>query len=143
MRPVYMISGGITRFAKAHADKDFRLMVKEAFDYALQDLGGKLVVKDINGSVISYFSDHFTFQLKAGAMVQDFVGMCPKPHVRIEGGGATGGLWFQEAWESIGSGRFESAGALGVETTGHGGTTKGAARIGLASDPHVEVPWYV
>ena len=40
MRPVYMISGGITRFAKAHADKDFRLMVKEAFDYALTDLGG-------------------------------------------------------------------------------------------------------
>ena len=37
MRPVYMISGGITRFAKAHPDKDFRLMVKEAFDYALAD----------------------------------------------------------------------------------------------------------
>ncbi len=40
MRPVYMISGGITRFAKGHADKDFRLMVKEAFDYALDDLDG-------------------------------------------------------------------------------------------------------
>ena len=38
MRPVYMISGGITKFAKAHPDKDFRLMVKEAFDYALADL---------------------------------------------------------------------------------------------------------
>ena len=42
MRPVYMISGGITKFAKAHPSKDFRLMVKEAFDYALADLGGKL-----------------------------------------------------------------------------------------------------
>ncbi len=29
-----MISGGITKFAKAHPEKDFRLMVKEAFDYA-------------------------------------------------------------------------------------------------------------
>jgi acetyl-CoA C-acetyltransferase len=98
-----MISGGITGFAKAHADKDFRLMVKEAFDYALKDLGGKLTVNDIDGSVISYFSDHFTFQLKAGAMVQDFVGMCPKPHVRIEGGWATGRLCFQQAWESVAS----------------------------------------
>ncbi|KKL61393.1 hypothetical protein LCGC14_2195770, partial [marine sediment metagenome] len=32
MRPVYMISGGITKFKKAHPDKDFRLMVKQAFD---------------------------------------------------------------------------------------------------------------
>ena len=70
MRPVYMISGGITKFAKAHPDKDFRLMVKEAMDYALKDLGGKLTLRDIDGSVISYFSDHFTYQLKAGEMVQ-------------------------------------------------------------------------
>ena len=39
MRPVYMLSGGITKFAKAHPDKDFRLMVKEALDAALGDLG--------------------------------------------------------------------------------------------------------
>ena len=96
MRPVYMISGGITKFAKAHSDKDFRLMVKEAFDYSLNDLGGKLTLDQIDGSIISYFSDHFTFQLKAGAMVQDYVGLCPKPHVRIEGGGATGGLCFNK-----------------------------------------------
>src|ERR1051326_3987275 len=97
MRPVYLISGGITKFAKAHPTKDFRLMVKEAFDYALADLNGKLTPADIDGSVISYFSDHFTFQLKAGAMVQDYVGLCPKPHVRVEGGGATGGLCVQQA----------------------------------------------
>ena len=97
MRPVYVISGGITKFAKANVAKDFRLMVKESFDSALEDLGGKLTPADIDGSVISYFSDHFTRQLKAGAMVQDFVGLCPKPNVRIEGGGATGGLCFQAA----------------------------------------------
>src|SRR5438552_6263744 len=81
-RPVYTIAGGITKFAKAHPDKDFRLMVKEAFDYALNDLSGKLSPDDIDGSVISYFSDHFARQLKAGAMVQDYVGLCPKPNVR-------------------------------------------------------------
>ena len=42
MRPVYVIAGGITKFAKANLAKDFRLMVKEAFDSALADLGGKL-----------------------------------------------------------------------------------------------------
>ena len=50
MRPVYMISGGITKFAKAHPDKDFRLMMKEAFDAALADLGRKLTPADIGRS---------------------------------------------------------------------------------------------
>src|SRR5712671_2250284 len=62
MRPVYMLSGGITKFAKAHPDRSFRVMVKEALDAALGDLGGRLTVGDIDGSVISYFSDHFTGQ---------------------------------------------------------------------------------
>src|SRR6266550_3793247 len=140
MRPVYMISGGITKFAKAHAGKDFRFMVKEAFDYALNDLGGKLTLDKIDGSVISYFSDHFTFQLKAGAMVQDYVGLCPKPHVRVEGGGATGGLCFQQAWESVASGRFEVAAAMGFETMSHVETAKGNEFIALASDTNFDYP---
>src|SRR4030095_1936563 len=140
MRPVFMISGGITKFAKAHADKDFRFMVKEAFDYALHDLGGKLTTADIEGSVISYFSDHFTFQLKAGAMVQDYVGLCPKPNVRIEGGGATGGLCFQQAWESVASGRYEVAAAMGFETMSHVETAKGNELIALASDTNFDFP---
>ncbi len=107
-----MISGGITKFAKARPDKDFRLMVKEAFDAALADLGGRLTVRDIGGSVVSYFSDHFTGQLKAGAMVQDFVGLCPKPNIRIEGGGATGGLCFQAAVQAVASGRFDVCAAM-------------------------------
>ena len=37
MRPVYMISGGITKFSKAEPRKSFRVMVKEAFDYAMRD----------------------------------------------------------------------------------------------------------
>jgi hypothetical protein len=47
-----MVSGGIT---KAHPEKNFRFLVKEALDYARID------------RVISHFSDHFTLQLKAGA----------------------------------------------------------------------------
>src|SRR5258707_394504 len=140
MRPVYLISGGITKFAKAHSDKDFRFMVKEAFDYALNDLDGKLAPKDIDASVISYFSDHSTFQLKAGAMVQDYVGLCPKPQVRIEGGGATGGLCLQQAWESVASGRFEVVAAMGFETMSHVETAKGNEFIALASDTNFDFP---
>jgi acetyl-CoA C-acetyltransferase len=140
MRPVYMISGGITKFAKAHPEVDFRLMVKEALDAALRDLGGRLTVADIDGSVISYFSDHFTGQLKAGAMVQDFVGLCPKPNVRIEGGGATGGLCFQTAVQAVASGRLDVCAAMGFETMSTVETWKGNDFIALASDTRFDYP---
>ncbi len=139
MRPVYMITGGITKFAKAHPDKDFRLMVKEAFDYALADAPA-LTRNDIDGSVCSYFSDHFTRQSMAGAMVQDYLGLCPKPSRRIEGGGATGGLCFQSAWEAISSGRMNVCLAMGFETMSRVNTWKGNEFIALASDTNFDYP---
>ena len=139
MRPVYMISGGITRFAKAHRDKDFRLMVKEAFDYAVADVPG-LGREMIDGSVYAYFSDHFTRQAHAGAMVQDYLGLCPRPSRRIEGGGATGGLCFQTSWEAVASGRMEICLAMGFETMSRVSTWKGNEFIALASDTNFDYP---
>src|SRR5437867_9150723 len=97
MRPVYMISGGITKFAKAHPDKDFRVMVKDAYDYTLRDVP-RFSKSMIDGAVGSYFSDHFTRQLKAASMVQDYLGLCPKPSKRIEGGGPTGACGSRPPW---------------------------------------------
>ena len=139
MRPVYMISGEITKFAKSHPEKDFRLMVKEAFDYALKDLP-QLSIDQIDGSVGSYFSDHFTRQAMAASMVQDYLGLCPKPSKRIEGGGATGGLCFQAAWEAVASGRMEVCLAFGFETMSRVKTWKGNELIALASDTNFDYP---
>jgi acetyl-CoA C-acetyltransferase len=134
-----MISGGITKFAKSRPEKDFRLMVKEAFDYAMKGVP-RLSIEQIDGSVGSYFSDHFTRQLKAASMVQDFLGLCPKPSKRIEGGGATGGLCFQAAWEAVASGRMEVCVAFGFETMSRVNTWKGNEFIALASDTNFDYP---
>ncbi len=139
MRPVYMVAGGITKFAKSHPNKDFRLMVKEALDYTLKDVP-RLSIDQIDGSVGSYFSDHFTRQLKAASMVQDYLGLCPKPSKRIEGGGATGGLCFQSAWEAVASGRMEACLAFGFETMSRVNTWKGNEFIALASDTNFDYP---
>ncbi len=139
MRPVYMVSGGITKFAKAHPHKDFRYMVKEAFDYAMNEVPN-LTMDQIDGSVGSYFSDHFTRQLKAATMVQDYLGLCPKPSKRIEGGGATGGLCFQAAWESVASGRMNVCVAFGFETMSRVSTWKGNEFIAHASDTNFDYP---
>lgn len=139
MKKVYLISGGITKFAKANPKKDFRAMVREAYDYALADLPS-FDPSMIDGSVISYFSDHFLRQLKAGAMVQDYLGLCPKPSKRIEGGGATGGLCIQAAYEEIASGRMKVCLAAGFETMSRVNTWKGNEFIALASDTNFDYP---
>ena len=142
MRPVYAISGGVSKFAKSRPDKTYQAVVKEAYDYAINDLQISFpdFTKIVDGSVASYFSDHFTRQLMAAIMAQDYLGLCPKPSHRVEGGGATGGLCFQEAWKSIASGHMDVVAAYGFETMSHVETWKGNEFIALASDVSFDYP---
>ncbi len=142
MRPVYAISGGVSKFAKSRPDKTYQAVIKEAYDYAIDDLQISFpdFTKIADGSVASYFSDHFTRQLMAAIMAQDYLGLCPKPSHRVEGGGATGGLCFQEAWKSIASGHMEVVAAYGFETMSHVETWKGNEFIALASDVSFDYP---
>ncbi|MFQ5656740.1 MAG: thiolase domain-containing protein [Candidatus Methylomirabilales bacterium] len=132
----------MSKFTKARPDVTFQPMVKEAFDYALQDLGLPFdkALELIDGSVASYFSDHFQRQLMSGIMAQDYLGLCPKPSHRVEGGGATGGLCFQEAWKSVASGLMNICVAYGFETMSHVNTWKGNEFIALASDVSFDYP---
>lgn len=134
-----MVAGGVSKFKKARPDATFQKMVKEAFDYAKDDVDG-LSLDQIDGSVASYFSDHFTRQLMAGIMATDYLGLCPKPNKRVEGGGATGGLCFQAAWEAVASGRMDVCLAFGFETMSHVQTWKGNEFIALASDVNYDYP---
>lgn len=142
MRPVYAVSGGVSKFAKARPDKTFQAIVKEAYDYAINDIGLDFATftRLVDGSVASYFSDHFSRQLMAGIMANDYLGLCPKPSHRVEGGGATGGLCFQEAWKSIASGHMDICVAYGFETMSHVETWKGNEFIAMASDISFDYP---
>lgn len=140
--PVYVASGGISRFVKARKDVDFRWMVKEAVSAAIEDLGleYKEALELMDGSVASYFSDHFQRQLMSGIMAQDYLGLCPKPSHRVEGGGATGGLCFQEAYKAVASGEMDICVAYGFEYMSHVLTWKGNEFIALASDTNFDYP---
>jgi acetyl-CoA C-acetyltransferase len=142
MRPVYALAGGVSKFAKARPDKTFQAVIKEAYDAAIVDLGLEFpaFTAAVDGSVASYFSDHFSRQLMAGIMAQDYLGLCPKPSHRVEGGGATGGLCFQEAWKSVASGHMDVCVAYGFETMSHVETWKGNEFIALASDVSWDYP---
>src|SRR5512136_2771497 len=142
MRSVYAVSGGVSKFAKARPDKTFVGLVKEAYDYALADLGIEhpKFFELVDGTVSSYFSDHFTRQLMAGIMAQDYLGLLPKPSHRVEGGGATGGICFQEGWKAIASGYMDICLAFGFEHMSHVETWKGNEFIALASDVSFDYP---
>jgi len=142
MRPVYAISGGVSKFAKTRPDKNFQGLIKEAYDYAINDIGVDFptFTRIVDGSVASYFSDHFSRQLMAAIMAQDYLGLVPKPSHRVEGGGATGGLCFQEAWKSVASGHMDVCVAYGFETMSHVETWKGNEFIALASDVSFDYP---
>ncbi len=142
MRPVYVVAGGVSKFAKARPDKTFQALVKEAYDYILQDLciEHPKMVELIDGVVGSYFSDHFEYQLMAAIMVQDYLGLVPKPGHRVEGGGATGGICFQEAWKAVASGYMDVVLAYGFEVMSKVNTWKGNEFIALASDTTFDYP---
>jgi acetyl-CoA C-acetyltransferase len=138
-RKVYIVSGGVTKFAKAHSEMDFRLMVKKAYDYAMNDVP-QLKPSQIESSRISYFSDHFARQLKAASMVQDFLGLNPRDSRRVEWGGATGGQAVQAGWETVASGRNDVCLVAGFETMSSVETWKGNEFIALASDTNFDYP---
>ncbi len=142
MRTVYAISGGVSKFAKARPDKTFQAVIKEAYDYAINDIGMdfRQFTEVVDGSVVSYFSDHFARQLMAGIMATDYLGLTPKPNHRVEGGGATGGICFQEAWKAVASGYMDVCVAYGFETMSHVETWKGNEFIALASDVSFDYP---
>ncbi len=142
MRNVYAISGGVSKFAKARPDKTFQAVVKEAYDYAISDIGLECprFTELVDGSVASYFSDHFSRQLMAGIMATDYLGLWPKSNHRVEGGGATGGICLQEAWKAVASGYMDVCAAYGFETMSHVETWKGNEFIALASDVSFDYP---
>lgn len=135
-RRVFMISGGVSKFTKARDDVTFEKMVFEAFDNSRKDLD--MTYENfrnfIEGGVGSYFSDHFSRQLMSAIMIHGYLGLCPKPGKRIESGGATGGMCFQDAAKEIASGTLDTCVAYGFEKMSHVPTWKGNTFIALASD---------
>jgi len=139
MRKVCVVSGGITKFVKANL-LTHEAMVKDAFDYAMNDLDGRLDLQDIQSTICTYFSDHFNAQLLFDSLTQDYLAMCPRPSMRIEGGGATGGLGIRAGYMDIASGLSDLCLVYGFEKMSEVNTAKGNEFIALASDTDFDYP---
>ena len=138
-RQVCIVSGGMTKFAKANLNTQ-EAMCKDALDYALTDLDGRLELKDIDSTICTYFSDHFEGQLLFDSLTQDYLAMCPKPSMRIKGGGATGGLGIRAGYMNVASGLSDVCLVYGFEKMSEVNTAKGNEFIALASDTDFDYP---
>ena len=137
-RQVVIVGGGITNFASNRVDASVRDLVVEAVMDAVDDAGVNLA--DVAHGLTSYESDHFNRQMTLGAILHDHIGMVPKPNVRIEGGGATGGLALRTAYAYVKSGLCDSIIVYGGETNGRSVSSATAQQFfALSSDADWEM----
>ncbi len=138
MRRVAVVTGGISRFDLPRLETQEE-MVAEAMIAALNDCPN-LELSDIDTVIASYFSDHFEQQLACEWIIHDYLGQTPKPLLRVEDGGATGGAAFRTAWAIIASGLSDVCLVPGWEKMGEVPTAKANEFIALASDTDFEFP---
>ncbi len=137
--PEVVIAGlGFSPFSGDRVDASVRDMVVEAVLAALSD--GGIDIADVQHGLASYESDHFNRQMTLGAILHDSIAMCPKPTVRIEGGGATGALAMRTAWAYVKSGLCDSIIVYGGEQNGKSVTSATAQQLfALSSDADWEM----
>ncbi|MEE8455707.1 MAG: thiolase family protein [Limibaculum sp.] len=116
-RPI-ILGGGVTPFGRHRGGAHWRDWVRQAGADALADAG--LEAADIDAVVVASESDFLSLQVNPGPVVLDELGLTGRPIVRVEGGGASGGLALREAMAQIMAGMARRILVVGFEAAaGH------------------------
>ena len=113
---IVLLGGGISRFARDRGDGTPIDWIAEATLDALADAGVEHHALDM--SVIGYESEILARQVTMGQVVQDALGLCPKPSVRVEAGGGTAGASLRTAFAYLKGGLARSVLVVGAEACG-------------------------
>jgi acetyl-CoA C-acetyltransferase len=115
--PEVVVAGvGLSRFAAERPDGTPVDWIVEAALAALGEAG--VEPGAIEHSVVAYESEIIARQLTMGQVVQDALGLCPRPSVRVEAGGATGGVALRTAFAYLRGGLAESLLVVGADAVG-------------------------
>jgi len=113
---IVLLGGGISRFARERADGTPVDWMTEATRDALADAA--VDHGDIDMSVVGYESEILARQVTMGQVVQDALGLCPRPSVRVEAGGGTAGAALRTAFAYLKGGLARSVLVVGAEAVG-------------------------
>ena len=116
MTSVSVVGVGLSKFAAERPDGTPVDWIVEATQAALADAG--VEVGAIEQSIVAYESEIIARQLTMGQVVQDALGLCPKPSVRVEAGGGTGGAALRTAFAYLRGGLCESLLVVGADAVG-------------------------
>ncbi len=141
-RPVYMVTGGMSKFGRAIPEKRTEELCIDALTEAAEfiDMTPKKLKDHIHTAYYGHFADHFGDQLLGEAVIHDRLGLAPLGNIGIKTGGATGGSTLWEAYKTIASGYSDCTLALGWERMDEVPTDEGNHLISCAADKDWETP---
>jgi len=139
-RGVAVVGAGMTRFHhKLHADKTGREIFVEAAIEAVDSVDSGLELGGVDSVFVGNFSDDvFEKQSHTGAMMADWLGINPKPAVRVEGACASSGVAFNLGVQSIASGLYDVVLVGGFEKMRSQTTEQVTDTLAMAADASYE-----
>lgn len=135
-QPVYLVTGGMSQFARAFPTKRTEELCIDGFNMAAMLLGMKSaeLKRFIHSCYYGHFADHFGDQLLGESVIHDRLGLDPLGNVGVKTGGATGGSTIWEAFKTVASGYSPCVLALGWERMDEVPTDEGNHLIASAAD---------
>lgn len=111
-----VLGGGLSKFARERPDGTPVDWMVEAARDALDDAA--LEAGDLGHTVVAYESEILARQLSMGQVFQDALGLCPKPSVRVEAGGGSGGAALRTAFAYLRGGLCDAVLIAGADSVG-------------------------
>ena len=141
-KPVYLVTGGMSQFARAFPNKRTEELVIDAMTEAAEfiDMTPAQMKEYIHSCYYGHFADHFGDQLLGESVIHDRLGLDPLGNIGIKTGGATGGSTLWEAYKTVASGYSDCVLAMGWERMDEVPTDEGNSLISCAADKDWETP---
>ncbi len=142
LRPVYLVTAGQSKYARAIPEKRTEELCIDALTMAagLLDMTPAELKRYIHSCYYGHFADHFGDQLLGEAVIHDRLGLDPLGNIGIKSGGATGGSTLWEAAKAVASGYSDCVLAMGWERMDEVPTDEGNFLIASAADRDWESP---
>ena len=136
MRPVYLVTGGMSEFRRAFPEKKTEELCIDSLTMAAELINKTPaeLKKYIHSCYYGHFADHFGDQLLGEAVIHDRLGLDPLGNIGIKTGGATGGSTIWMAANAIASGYSDCVLAMGWERMDEVPTDEGNNLISCAAD---------
>lgn len=138
MNKVAVVGVGMSKFGNRKGVSS-RELAFEAFKEALMD--ARIEKEEIESVITACASDEFAMALQPAAAIQEYLGLNPKPHFRVEGACASGSMAVRSGWMTIQAGLADIVLVNGVEKMTEVSTPRATEIMGKGGDVIWEYPF--